>query len=265
MSSNRDTIDLPQPRNASGEIRKDGVEVEFGGLSPATAAEIVARTFGIEAVQLNPFRYEVPTVHGRFLVEFDTRWADPDFVSTFTNDLPEEIRKEVTEGISQAAGVILSGVFPVEVVCPPIAYNELGILRPLTASLADTGALGTSHSVLTGFGMHFNVEVAALTVEHLLAVTRAYLLLDFWLRRESRLALIRHLQYYIQPFPEAYKRHVLSSKYAPDLQAFMQDYMQFNPTRNMELDLLPIFAFVDSGCVDAALPGIKNSPRPTFH
>ncbi len=265
MDLNPAIADLPNSNNAQGEIRKVGVEVEFGGLLPAQAARVVAREFGVEPVQLDPFRYEVSTTHGRFVIELDTRWAHPDFVSTFASDLPEDIRKDVAKGISQAAGAMLSGVFPVEIVCPPIPYKELNILRPLSASLADAGALGTAHSAFSGFGMHLNVEVAALSVDHLLAVTRAYLLLDFWLRRESRLALVRQLQHYIQPFPEAYKRNVLSPEYEPDLRTFMDDYMRFNPTRNMELDLLPIFAFIDRARVEAALPGIKNSPRPTFH
>ena len=139
------------------------------------------------------------------------------------------------------------------------------MLRPIGTALADAGALGTAYSAFAGFGMHLNIEVARLDVSHLLAVTKAYLLLDFWLRRESRVALVRQLQHYIQPFPEAYKKHVLQPDYAPALDTFMDDYMRFNPTRNMELDLLPVFALIDPKRVDHALPGVKNSARPTFH
>lgn len=265
MDLNRAIADLPERHNRDGQLRKVGVELEFGGLSPEQAAAIVGRVLNASVEQVDPFRHKIPTQHGRFTVELDTRWAHPDFVADFAGDLPEDIREDVVKGISQAAGTVLSNVFPVELVCPPVPYDQLAILRPIGTGLADAGALGTAHSAFSGFGMHLNVEVARLEVDHLLAVTRAYLLLDFWLRRESRIALVRQLQHYIQPFPEAYKRHVLAPDYAPDLATFMDDHMRLNPTRNMELDLLPIFAVIDPARVAAALPGIKNSPRPTFH
>ncbi len=265
MGLNRAIADLPQRLNKDGQIRKVGVELEFGGLSPAHAAKIVGHVLGAEAEQVDAFRQTIPTKHGRFTVELDTRWAHPEFVAAYASDLPEEIREDVAKGVSQAAGTVLASVFPVELVCPPIPYDQLTILRPSGAALADAGALGTAHSAFSGFGMHLNVEVADLQVEHLLDTMRAYLLLDFWLRRESRIALVRQLQHYIQPFSESYKRHVLAPEYAPDLATFMDDHMRLNPTRNMELDLLPIFAVIDRARVESALPGIKNSPRPTFH
>ncbi len=265
MDLNRAVADLPERYNSDGRIRRVGVELEFGGLSPEQAADIVGRVLGAHAEQVDPFRHRIATQYGHFTVELDTRWAHPDFVADFATDLPDDIREDFAKGVSQAAGTVLVNVFPVELVCPPIPYDQLTMLRPLRSALADAGALGTAHSAFSGFGMHLNVEVANLEVDHLLAVTRAYLLLDFWLRRESRIALVRQLQHYIQPFSEAYKRHVLAPDYFPDLATFMDDHMRLNPTRNMELDLLPIFAEIDIDRVNAALPGIKNSPRPTFH
>lgn len=256
---------LPEPRNTAGAIRKVGVELEFGGLSPADAAEIVARVLGGEAERRDRFRYAVETGHGRFTIELDTRWAHPDFVESIAYDLPEDIRKDLAKDLSEAAGEILQPIFPTELICPPMPFTELGLLRPLGEALAAAGALGTAHSAFSGFGMHLNVEVARLEVAHLVNVLRAYVLLDFWLRRECRVALIRHLQRYIEPFPEAYKQRILAPDYAPDMAAFIDDHLRFNPTRNRELDLLPIFAVIDRERVEAALPDIKNSPRPTFH
>jgi hypothetical protein len=265
MNKQSQIADLPIRHGLNGNVRRVGIELEFGGLPIDKVAALVGQAIGAKAQQIDPFRYTIDAAEGRYAIELDTRWAHPDFVAQYATDLPEPIRNEIADGVSRTAGTLLNGIFPIELVCPPIAYDQAETLRPVVTALADAGALGTAHSAISGFGMHINVEVANLEVEHLLSVTRAYLLLSFWLRRESRVAAIRHLQSYIEPFSEAYKRHVLAPDYNPDLTTFMVDHMHFNPTRNMELDLLPIFAVIDAERVQATLPGIKNSARPTFH
>jgi len=256
---------LTPPKNSEGDPRTVGVELEFSGLTAERAAEIVAASLGGRIERRHSRRFDVHAAQGLFAVELDSRWADPDFVEANAGDLPDDLRAALRRGVETVGVAVLDRIFPVELVCPPIPHPDLGLLRAVAADLADAGAIGTRHSAFSGFGLHFNVQIAASTVEHLLSVMRAYAILSFELRRDSRLALVRQAQHYIEPFSEAYKRHILAANYAPDLARFMDDHMRFNPTRNMELDLLPVFAHLDSERVAAALPGEKNSPRPTFH
>lgn len=260
-----ETAALTPPTNAAGETRTVGVEIEFSGLDVAQAAAAVADAVGGAVEPVHAQRAKVRSDLGAFTVELDTRWADPGYVAEHAAELPEEARELVSRGVSSVAGAVLSAVFPVEVVCPPIPHDQLDALDPVVAALAQAGALGTGHSAFSGFGTHFNVEAARLDVGCLLSVMRAYCLTDFTLRREGHIALIRRMQDYIRPFPEAYKRHILDPGYRPHLSRFMDDHMGFNPSRDMELDLLPLFAHIDAARVREALPGVKNSPRPTFH
>ncbi|SEA71455.1 amidoligase family protein [Rubrimonas cliftonensis] len=256
---------LSPPENAKGETRGVGVEIEFSGLDVAAASRAVADALDGEIEQVHHQRAHVHAAQGRFVVELDTRWADPDYVAEHAADLDPEIRRTLARGVSSVAGAVLSSVFPVEVVCPPIPHDRLGDLAPVIDRLARAGALGTRHSAFSGFGTHFNVEAARLTVDHILPIMQAYCLMDFSLRRDARIALIRRMQSYILPFPEAYKRHILAQDYRPHLSRFMDDHMTLNPSRDMELDLLPLFAHIDAARVRDALPDEKNSARPTFH
>ena len=159
MDRSRPITPLPQPRNANGNIRTVGVELEFGGLAPKAAAEIVAAVLSGRISERDPFRYSIATVHGTFTVELDTRWAHPEFVAAFAEDLPEDIRDDVANGVSLAAGSVLEGVFPVELVCPPIPHDQLWVLRPVSAALAEAGALGTAYSAFSRQSLHAHFVV----------------------------------------------------------------------------------------------------------
>jgi hypothetical protein len=45
----------------------------------------------------------------------------------------------------------------------------------------------------------------------------------------------------------------------------IDDYLDASPSRNRELDMLPLFAHLDHDRVRARLPYEKISARPTFH
>ena len=79
-------------------------------------------------------------------------------------------------------------------------------------------------------------------MEYLLAMMRAYLLLANWLRVEIKVDITRQVLPHANPFPKEYARKVLDLRYQPDLDTFIDDYLADNPTRNRELDLLPLFA-----------------------
>ena len=52
---------------------------------------------------------------------------------------------------------------------------------------------------------------------------------------------------------------------APSLEELIDDYLEFNPTRNRSLDMLPLFQYLDKERIDAVIDDERVKPRPTFH
>ena len=78
----------------------------------------------------------------------------------------------------------------------------------------------------------------------------------------------RYLTDFIDPFPTDYLELVLGSKYQPDLDQLIDDYLSHNPTRNRSLDLLPLLAEIDETRVLAGVARSERSlvkRRPAFH
>ena len=67
------------------------------------------------------------------------------------------------------------------------------------------------------------------------------------------------------PFHKAYALKVLDSRYSPDLDTLIDDYLHHNPTRNRELDMLPLFAYLRPDHGHELLHAQLTKPRPTFH
>ncbi|MEM9784736.1 MAG: amidoligase family protein [Pseudomonadota bacterium] len=242
-----------------------GVEIEFGGIDAPRAARCLAEALSGSLTEISGQEFEVESDLGTFRIELDARWAHPHFVRSKLTDLPEPWREGLDVAIADVAGAIAGIVMPVEVVAPPLPWDHLDGLDPVCRALADAGALGTRHSAFSGFGMHLNIEAPSLAVDDLLAILRAYVILSPWLRRESGLATIRQVQSYIDPFPLAYARHILAPDYRPGMERLIRDHVAHNPSRNYELDMLPIFAAIDADLVHALMPEEKNAARPTYH
>ena len=60
-------------------------------------------------------------------------------------------------------------------------------------------------------------------------------------------------------------RRIVQPDYQPDIATFIDDYLSHNPTRNRDLDLLPLLHHFDARRVRAVLPNEKINGRPTFH
>jgi hypothetical protein len=58
---------------------------------------------------------------------------------------------------------------------------------------------------------------------------------------------------------------VVAPDYWPDLDDLMDDYLAANPTRDRNLDLLPLFLLLDERRVRAQLLEEKISKRPVLH
>jgi hypothetical protein len=154
---------------------------------------------------------------------------------------------------------------PNEFAAPPVPFEQLGEIDALIGDLRQAGAVGTEGGLLYAFGLHFNPEVASFEVPYLLAVLRAYLLASPWLRAEGDIDNLRELSPFIDPFPGDYVAYVLDPAYTPDRDRFVGDYLTWNPSRNRELDLLPLFAQMAPDLFARRVADRLTKARPTFH
>lgn len=260
----------PEPRNADGETRRVGVEIEFAGLPPRRTAELVQSLFGGEIEVLSPHRLKVTGGRwGAFGIELDTQYAHPDQeVMAAEAALDSEwarMRRDFHSRTRELIGDMVTGLVPTEIVCPPVPWDELDELDALFEALRRHGAKGTEASLLYGFGLHLNPEVPSLGVESLLAYLRAYMLTAAWLREQIHVDITREVLPHANPFPRAYALKILDPDYAPDLETLIADYLEDNPTRNRELDMLPLFAHLAPDFPHELLQNRLVKARPTFH
>jgi hypothetical protein len=254
---------------SDGSPRRVGVEIEFAGLSCARAAAIVAARFGGEAREIDPYRFLVETTaRGRFLVELDTQFVHGDEAAdpkARAEKETERLREALEEGLRAAIGEVTKIYLPVEIICPPLGLEALPALDEIVAELRASGARGSKDSVVYAFGLQLNVDMPALDAETILAYLRAYLVSSDWLRAGIGVDLTRRVLPFIQPFPRSYLRHVLRADYAPDLATLIDDYLFYNPTRNRDLDVLPLFAWLAPDRVRAVVDDPRLKARPALH
>lgn len=264
----------PSGVNSDGKTRRVGVEIEFAGIPPRDTADLVHDLFGGKLNVVSPHRLQVENTRwGEFGIELDTQYAHPDqtlFNDTHAQDSEKsrqqhQRRIEFHQKTRELIGDMVTGLVPTEIICPPIPWNELDELDKLFNALRDKGAKGTDASLLYGFGLHLNPEVAQFEVDYLLAMLRAYLLLASWLRDEIKVDITREVLPHANPFPKEYALKVLDLDYQPDMDSFIDDYLHYNPTRNRELDLLPLFAYLRPEHSHELLHAQLTKPRATFH
>lgn len=263
---------LPKPppveRNAQGEMRRVGVELEFAGLSVDRTVELLQDAYGGEAEKIDAHRTLLHHEEwGETTVELDLQYVhgnagredDPDGSGTLFGDL------ELPEGWRGPLGEALTGLVPVEIVFPPIPWSRLGDLDDVFALLRRHGALGTRESALYAFGLHLNVEVATGAPEEILHVLQSYMLRSESLRDAVAVDITRRILPHTAHFPESYARKVLAADYPADLEVMIDDYLLMNPTRNRELDMLPLFAHLAPDRVRSRTKDVLIKPRPTYH
>lgn len=246
----------PQPKMSNGSYRRVGFELEFSSLDVASTAEAVARALNGSAYAKSAAKWLVDTQLGEFKVEID--WQ---FLQRLAADQGEKANDEAwLDSLSQAASIVV----PVEVICPPIAVNELNALNDLVDALRSAGAKGTEESIIAAYGTHINPELPQLDAATIVAYIQAYAVLQWWLVEQHHVNTSRKLSPYIDLYPEDYVRQVLDYD-DPDLAQVIDDYLAANPTRNRALDMLPLFTHLDRERVMAKLDDKKVNARPTLH
>ncbi len=260
---------LPWTENADGEPRRVGVEMEMAGVEPERMAEAVTATLGGRYQAESAFSGTVKdTELGDFGVELDasvlTSRRYLDSLQSLGIEIEEgQARDNLEDLLSRVAGMVV----PHELVCPPVEIESLPAIDAIRERLRRAGALGTHSAAVYAFGLQFNIDIASTRVDHLLAVLRAFFIRFDAICERERIDLARKLTPFVQSFPEDYVAHVLDAAYHPrDVAELIDDYLDYTPTRNRPLDLLPLFAWLDRERVMSA-PVERHliKPRPAWH
>tara|TARA_R110001599_G_scaffold82358_4_gene221745 strand:- start:2417 stop:3433 length:1017 start_codon:yes stop_codon:yes gene_type:complete len=243
-------------------VRRLGVEIEFTGMEVDSIVDTIITQFGGRADTLSDYEVNViDTSLGQFGVELDfsyiKRISRERHESADTNDL-----EELAEAI---VGAIAKQLVPFEVVAPPIAMTDLWQLEDLFVSLRNSDAQGTHASAKNAFGLQLNPEMPDCEAATILNYMRAFLCLYEWLKMRCDVDFSRRLTSYVDPFGKDYVRKVLKPSYQPTIDQLIDDYLEFNPTRNRALDMLPLFAHIDEPRLRAKIDDDRVKARPTLH
>jgi len=243
----------PKPGKTPCE-RRVGVEIEFGGLTAREAANFIARDQRSKVAELDSHRFEITgTDFGTLRIELDSKYVhSPQDASDFE-------RK-----VRRFAGDVGSSVVPTEIVTEPISVSRIPELDALLDRLVNAGAVGTQQPHLA-CGLHLNIEWNDQEIRPIRRLLQAYMLLAPDLRAAIAPDRTRTLLPFIGHFPKDYEEKVLNPGYDPDLAAFIADYCQANPSKNRELDLLPLLASIDEDKVASALGQPQPAVRPALH
>ncbi|MCG7393621.1 amidoligase family protein [Microvirga sp. ACRRW] len=258
LSTSIDFLSPPVLRNERGEVRSVGVEIEFVGPSAEKTVQALHEALGGRIVEVDPHSFALKdSAIGELTVELDSRILHPGKSSGS--------RSGVLPKIAALFGFAASYLVPCELVTGPMPIDRLRDLDRILDILRRLGAKGTQDAPLYAFGLHFNPEIPRQDAQTLAAFMKSFVLLNPWLRREVSPDRTRDLLGFADPFPTDYVRRIVSPDYWPDIPRFIDDYLSANPTRNRDLDLLPLLHHFDRERVRASLPNEKINGRPTFH
>ncbi|MEE4145990.1 MAG: amidoligase family protein [Halieaceae bacterium] len=255
----------------AGAPRRAGFEFEFGNLPIVETAIALQKSLGGELEIKTPFEAVLhESLLGRLKIERDANilksvryrgWLE----SLGINFSPGSLAHDIETNIDNAS----RGLIPCEVITDPIPLEQLEQLDRLTGTLNMLGAEGTQDSLIYAFGLHINTSIPDSSSATLKRYLQSFLLLYTWIIDSSEIDITRRFfTKYIDPFPQDYMELVLDNSYEPDRSRLIDDYLQYDPTRNRALDLLPIMIELDR---ERVLAGINEDERrlvrgrPAFH
>lgn len=242
-------------RRDDGKLRHVGFELEFSGISLQETADVLCRVLHARPVDITAAAQKLHVDEiGDFQVELDWALLKKMAAEQADNDA------EWINPLAEAATLLV----PVEIACPPIALDRLGILDPMVSALREAGATGTEESFIAAYGVHINSEIPKLDPGTLQAYLQAFCLLQWWLVDDHAVDFSRRLSPYIDLYPQAYLKSVMQYD-AADFTRIIDEYMEHNPTRNRALDLLPLLSEIDADRIREVIDDDRIQPRPAFH
>ncbi|MBD3290614.1 amidoligase [candidate division KSB1 bacterium] len=257
----------PNLKNDKNEVRKIGYEFEFSGIELENVAKIIIRLFDGTHKEVNRFNHIVEQTRlGDFKIEMDAALLkDATYLSALRKVGISMENHSFQESLEDLLEDVASVLIPCEIAAPPVPITEMDSIEQLRGALQQEHIEGTRTSFVNAFGLHINIEIPEQNVSTILNYLRAFFLLYDWIFKESEIDFSRRIPPFINEFPAEYIVKVLDSQYDPDLKTLVQDYFDFNPTRNRALDMFPIFASMDKRIFNSVINDDKTSPRPAFH
>ncbi len=257
----------PHLKNRAGEERTVGYEFEFTGIEIEQVAQLVKNLYGGKIEKISTYEIEVQdSEFGTFKIELDAQLLrDKKYekllksVGIDVDDIQDKDGKE--KKLMEMAATIV----PYEIVSPPIPLSKMDALDHLVEKLREEKVKGTGSSILYAFGMHINPEVPDNRVESILNHTKAYVMMDPWIRSEADINMSRRITPFIDPYSEEYVKMVLNPEYNPDIKTMIRDYFDHDNSRNRSLDLLPLFMHLDEKTTSSMIDEELTSARPTYH
>ncbi|MGM0953532.1 MAG: amidoligase family protein [Pseudomonadota bacterium] len=249
-------------RTVEDKERRVGVEIELSGLGYNALVTHTARLLGGDAELTSRYVTQIRTDDGPFQVELD---ADP--IKELNLDdqrLPQSLRDLSNHAMTMIDSAA-EKVVPLEIIGPPLPVSRLEMIENLVDELRGAGARGSREAIYFAFGLQLNPELPDLEASTILRYLRAFAALYDWLRTRHQIDLSRKFTTYIEPWSSRYVQILMADDYAPDLPTLMADYLQHNPTRNRALDLLPLFAHLDSSLLETYVRDPRIKSRPTLH
>lgn len=258
---------LPASHTARGQLRRVGVEIEYGELNLDRAAELIRQVFGGVVRSPNQFERRVDGEFGEFKVEIDTSILKQKKYKPFFMRLGVSAKQAESAGFKDFLLSIFKKIVPFEIVTPPLPPAALPLTDVLREKLRLGGALGTSAKARYAFGLHFNPTARSEDVAEFLSVLQAFLVLYPEIMKKRPPDATRKIAHYINPFPFSFADHILQPAYRPSRRMLIADYLHFNPTRNRPLDMLPLFSCFERGMIERTLgsEAMLVSTRPAYH
>lgn len=262
MNSN-DRCKMPeQLHNHQGEERKVGVEIELSGLSYDELVDHASRLLEGTPELASRYVTKLETKAGTFTIELD---SDPIKDLDLDDErMPQSIR-DLGNHAMDVIDFAAERIVPLEIVGPPLAFTRVELIEHLVDELRELGAEGSREAIYFAFGLQLNPELPDLEPSTIVRYLQAFAALYDWLKSRHQLDISRKFTTYIEPWSSRYTDKLMAEDYAPDQASLMKDYLHFNPTRNKALDLLPLFAHLDSDLLKDYVDDPRIKSRPTLH
>jgi hypothetical protein len=259
---------LPQDLHTEdARIRRVGFEFEYAGVGLEGVAAAVASLFGGTPRWENRYMLKVEgTRFGDFEIELDIGLLKSRAYAPLLQKIGFDPAGQTMDSLEEFLLNTASTVVPFEVITPPLPMTEMEAVERLREELRLLKARGTRESLIYAFGLHINPEIPSTSVETILSLLRAFLLLEPWIRSLSAIDLSRRLSPFIKEYSPGYRRLIIDPAYGPDLDRFIDDFMEHNPSRNRSLDLLPLLSHLRRDKVMGLTRQERAiKPRPALH
>src|SRR4051812_28442853 len=142
----------PAVRNAAGEVRRAGFELEYAGVDLEQSARLICDVFGGREIVESTYQRRVETDGGTFQVEIDTSLLKDKKYEAPLRAIGLNPEQMDLRWLEEALLGTFSTVIPIEIGTPPIPITNLAPLDALRRRLHDAQAKGTRASILYAFG-----------------------------------------------------------------------------------------------------------------